>query len=65
MTRIEQAIRWFRNNNDGEAVPVRHYDVLKRAGMIEIVEDEDEGWFECNLIESVVAAYTRNQKGEK
>ena len=45
MTRLEQALRWWRNHVDyGELVPIprRHFAVLDNAGMVR--PDEDEGY---------------------
>lgn len=43
MTRLEQAKRWWRNN-DGTPVPPRHAFVLEEAALIVINDVHQEYW---------------------
>lgn len=41
MTRLQQALRWWRNHDECP-IPSRHYHVLENAGLIEPVPDEPQ-----------------------
>lgn len=43
MTRLEQAKRWWRNN-DNSPVPVRHIVALEKAGLIFLDRKVEEYW---------------------
>ncbi len=43
MTRLEQALRWWKNN-DGCPIPIPHFKALEKAGLLKFNEDEE--WWE-------------------
>lgn len=57
MTRLEQALRWWEGQDNECLVPARHLKVLRRAGLID--EVEDGAYAECSLNAKGEAALKR------